>query len=187
MTYDGVPHVSLLHLSRDPRPADPARRLVEDLRHDRLAAGLVGLAEAALRRTSASSRSTPIPASTRATQWAGIAALDRAAGLRAPRWSPSSTGAGKIVVEGLNGLPGVSCITPEGRLLRLPERLADRLEGQGAGLDAARGGRRRRRSAARISASTARAIIRLSYANSAENIRRALERMGDFLETRKAA
>ena len=29
--------------------------------------------------------------------------------------------------------------------------------------------------------------IRLSYANSEENIRRALERMGDFLETRKAA
>ncbi|MFL5145925.1 MAG: aminotransferase class I/II-fold pyridoxal phosphate-dependent enzyme, partial [Microvirga sp.] len=29
--------------------------------------------------------------------------------------------------------------------------------------------------------------LRLSYANSAENIRRALDRMGDFLETRKAA
>jgi aspartate aminotransferase len=29
--------------------------------------------------------------------------------------------------------------------------------------------------------------IRLSYANSAENIARALERMGEFLERRKAA
>ena len=33
-------------LSRDPRPADPARRLVEDLRDDRLAARLFGVAEA---------------------------------------------------------------------------------------------------------------------------------------------
>ena len=29
--------------------------------------------------------------------------------------------------------------------------------------------------------------LRLSYANSAENILRALDRMGEFLETRKAA
>jgi hypothetical protein len=29
--------------------------------------------------------------------------------------------------------------------------------------------------------------MRLSYANSAENIARALERMGEFLERRKAA
>ena len=36
-------------LSVDPRPADPAQRLVEDLRHDRLAARLRGVARQALR------------------------------------------------------------------------------------------------------------------------------------------
>ncbi len=42
------PH--LARLSGDPRPAHPARRLVEDLRYDRLAARLFGLAEAVARR-----------------------------------------------------------------------------------------------------------------------------------------
>ena len=37
------------HLPGDPRPPHPARRLVEDLRHDRLAHGLFGVAGAALR------------------------------------------------------------------------------------------------------------------------------------------
>ncbi len=44
MRDDGVPHASLHRVSRDRRPADPARRLVQDLRHDRLAAGLGRLA-----------------------------------------------------------------------------------------------------------------------------------------------
>ena len=49
----------------------------------------------------------------------------------------------KVVVDGLNRLPGVSCATPEGRVLRVPQRQAHRLEGEGAGLVAARGRRRR--------------------------------------------
>ena len=49
----------------------------------------------------------------------------------------------KIVVEGLNKLPGVSCIDAEGRVLRLPEREAHRLEGEAARHLAARRHRRR--------------------------------------------
>ena len=49
MTYDGEEHVSLLTFPRDPRPPDPSRRGLEDLRDDGLAARLVGLAGRALR------------------------------------------------------------------------------------------------------------------------------------------
>ena len=49
----------------------------------------------------------------------------------------------KMVVEGLNQLPGVSCIMPKGAFYAFPERQADRLEGQAAGHVAA--GRLRRR------------------------------------------
>ena len=49
MTYDGEAHLPPA-VSGDPRPPDPSRRSLEDLRHDRLASRLVGLAEAALRR-----------------------------------------------------------------------------------------------------------------------------------------
>ena len=45
MTYDGETHCSLLDFPRDPRPADHPQRLVEDLGDDRLAHGLVDLAE----------------------------------------------------------------------------------------------------------------------------------------------
>ena len=38
--YDGAEHVSLFALSLDPRPADPARRVEQDLCDDRLADGL---------------------------------------------------------------------------------------------------------------------------------------------------
>ena len=53
------------HLSRADRPADPARRLEQDLCDDRLAAGLRRLAGGAVRRMPNASRSTAIPASTR--------------------------------------------------------------------------------------------------------------------------
>ena len=140
--YDGVPHVSLLQLPRDPRPADPARRLVEDLRHDRLAAGLLGVAEAAVRARRASSPSTPIPASTRR---------------RSRPASPRSTGPQdavaqmvaefderrKIVVEELNKLPGVSCITPKGAFYAFPNVTGTGWKAKQLASTAARGGRRR--------------------------------------------
>ena len=64
MCYDGVPHASLTAYPGDRGPADPARRLVQDLRHDRLAARLGGLAGESGRASRPGSRSTSIPAST---------------------------------------------------------------------------------------------------------------------------
>jgi aspartate/methionine/tyrosine aminotransferase len=120
-----------------------------------------------------------------ATQWAGIAALngpqDCVAGMMAEFDLRR-----RLVVDGLNRLPGVSCITPKGAFYAFPnvsqtgwkaKALASAL------LDEA--------GVATIGGPDfgvhGEGYIRLSYANSAENISRALERMGEFLERRKAA
>lgn len=92
----------------------------------------------------------------------------------------------KLVVEGLNKLSGVSCITPKGAFYAFPnvkqtgwkaKPLANAL------LDEV--------GVALIGGPDfgilGEGYLRLSYANSAENILRALERMGEFLQTRKAA
>ena len=86
----------------------------------------------------------------------------------------------KIVVEELNKLPGISCITPKGAFYAFPniagtgfkaKKLASQLlEESGVatigGPDFGVHGE---------------GYLRLSYANSAENIRRAIARMADFL------
>jgi aspartate/methionine/tyrosine aminotransferase len=92
----------------------------------------------------------------------------------------------KVVVEGLNKLPGVSCVTPKGAFYAFPnikrtgwkaKELANTLlndtgvvtiGGPDFGI-------------------LGEGYLRLSYANSTENILRALDRMGQFLSTRKAA
>jgi aspartate aminotransferase len=92
----------------------------------------------------------------------------------------------KVVVEGLNALPGVSCIIPKGAFYAFPnvsgtgwkaKKLANAL------LDEA--------GVALIGGPDfgvlGEGYIRLSYANSEENIVRALERMGEFLENIKPA
>ena len=92
----------------------------------------------------------------------------------------------KVVVEGLNKLPGVSCATPKGAFYAFPnikrtgwkaKTLASAL------LDDA--------GVAIIGGPDfgvlAEGYVRLSYANSTENILKALERMRDFLASRKAA
>src|SRR3954462_5703924 len=92
----------------------------------------------------------------------------------------------KVVVEGLNKLPGVSCATPKGAFYALPyvkqtgwkaKELATAL------LDNAGG--------ATIGGPDfgilGEGYIRLSYSNSPENILKALDRMGQFLASRKAA
>ena len=56
----------------------------------------------------------------------------------------------KVVVEGLNKLPGVSCATPKGAFYAFPNVTAHRLEGQGARLRAAGGCRRRHHRRARL-------------------------------------
>jgi aspartate/methionine/tyrosine aminotransferase len=87
----------------------------------------------------------------------------------------------KVVVEGLNDLPGVSCITPKGAFYAFPnvsgtgwkaKKLASELlENAGVALI---GGP--------DFGVLGEGYIRLSYANSEENILRALERMKAFLE-----
>jgi aspartate aminotransferase len=91
----------------------------------------------------------------------------------------------KIVVEGLNKLPGVSAATPKGAFYAFP--------------NIAKTGWKAKPLASALLEETGVATIggpdfgvygegyiRLSYANSAENILRALDRMGEFLATRKA-
>jgi len=119
------------------------------------------------------------------TQYAGIAALtgpqDAVAHMRAEFDKRR-----KLVVEGLNKLPGVSCIIPKGAFYAFP--------------NIKQTGWKAKSLANALLDETGVALIggpdfgilgegylRLSYANSAENILRALERVDSFLKTRKAA
>ncbi|SIQ59163.1 pyridoxal phosphate-dependent aminotransferase [Bosea sp. TND4EK4] len=118
-------------------------------------------------------------------QWAGLAALT------GPQDAVHAMVAEfdrrrKAVVAGLNGLPGVSCITPKGAFYAFPnvsqtgwkaKKLASALLEE-AGV-ATIGGP--------DFGVHGEGYIRLSYANSLENIEKALERMKRFLEQAKAA
>jgi aspartate aminotransferase len=92
----------------------------------------------------------------------------------------------KVVVEGLNKLPGVSCATPKGAFYAFP--------------NVKRTGWKAKALASALLEDAGVAIIggpdfgilgegyvRLSYANSTENILKALDRMSEFLSNRKAA
>ena len=92
----------------------------------------------------------------------------------------------KVVVAGLNDLPGVSCATPKGAFYALPNIM-------GTGWKA-------KALASALLEETGVAVVggpdfgvlgegyvRLSYANSTPNIVQALSRMGEFLASRKAA
>ena len=92
----------------------------------------------------------------------------------------------KVVVEGLNKLPGVSCATPKGAFYAFP--------------NIKRTGWRAKALASSLLEDAGVAVIggpdfgilsegyvRLSYANSTENILKALDRMGKFLRSNKAA
>lgn len=118
-----------------------------------------------------------------ATQWAGIAALDGPQACVAEMVAEFDRRRA-IVVDGLNTLPDVSCIAPKGAFYAFP--------------NIARTGWKAKALASALLEETGVAVIggpdfgvhgegylRLSYANSAENIRRALERMGAFLGERK--
>jgi aspartate aminotransferase len=114
------------------------------------------------------------------SQFAGIAAIDGPQDEVAAMMNAFDRRR-KVVVEGLNKLPGVSCITPKGAFYAFPnvkqtgwkaKELASAL------LDKA--------GVALIGGPDfgvlGEGYIRLSYANSEENILKALERMGDFLK-----
>jgi aspartate/methionine/tyrosine aminotransferase len=119
------------------------------------------------------------------TQFAGIAAID------GPQDEVTKMVAAfdrrrKVVTELLNTLPGVSCITPKGAFYAFPnvsktgwaaKKLAGALlEDAGVALiggpDFGVNGE---------------GFIRVSYANSEENIRKAIGRIGDFLSRRNAS
>ena len=91
-----------------------------------------------------------------------------------------------VVTELLNALPDVTCVTPKGAFYAFPNIAAT--------------GWKAKELASALLEETGVALvggpdfgvngegyIRLSYANSEENIRRAMQRIGDFLEDRKAA
>jgi len=120
-----------------------------------------------------------------AAQWAGLAALtgpqDRVAEMVA-----EFDRRRKAVVAGLNRLPGVSCATPKGAFYAFP--------------NISRTGWKAKALASSLLEDVGVAVVggpdfgvlgegylRLSYANSIANILKALDRMGDFLASRKAA
>src|ERR1700744_3972305 len=92
----------------------------------------------------------------------------------------------RVVVDGLNRLPGISCATPKGAFYAFPnikrtgwkaKPLANALlEDAGVALI---GGP--------DFGVLGEGYMRVSYANSTENILKALDRMGEFLKSRKAA
>ena len=118
-------------------------------------------------------------------QWAGLAALtgpQEAVGMMLAEFDRRR----QAVVKGLNALPGISCIVPKGAFYAFPnvsqtgwkaKKLASALL-EDAGI-ATIGGP--------DFGVHGEGYIRLSYANSLENIERALERMGTFLASAKAA
>jgi aspartate aminotransferase len=92
----------------------------------------------------------------------------------------------KVVVAGLNRLPGISCASPKGAFYAFP--------------NVKRTGWKAKALASSLLEDAGVAIIggpdfgilgegyvRLSYANSTANILKALDRMGEFLTNRKAA
>src|SRR5579872_889566 len=119
------------------------------------------------------------------TQYAGLAALT------GPQDAVTQMVAAfdqrrKVVVEGLNRLPGVSCATPKGAFYAFP--------------NIKRTGWKAKPLAAALLEDAGVALIggpdfgvlgegymRVSYANSTENILKALDRIGEFLASRKAA
>ncbi|PIK74195.1 aspartate aminotransferase, partial [Methylobacterium frigidaeris] len=115
-----------------------------------------------------------------ATQWAGIAALDGPQDCVTTMMAEFDRRR-LLVVEGLNRLPGVSCITPKGAFYAFPN-----ITGTGWKAKALASALLEEAGVATIGGPDfgvhGEGYLRLSYANSAENISRALERIGTFLE-----
>jgi len=120
-----------------------------------------------------------------AVQYAGLAALtgpQDAVGAMVAEFDRRR----RVVVEGLNRLPGISCTTPKGAFYAFP--------------NVKRTGWKAKPLASALLEDSGVALIggpdfgvlgegymRVSYANSTENILRALNRIGEFLASRKAA
>ena len=114
------------------------------------------------------------------SQYAGIAAIDGPQD-EVEKMMRAFDRRRKVVVEGLNALPGVSCVTPKGAFYAFPNI-------------AGTGWKAKKLASALLDEAGVALIggpdfgvlgegyLRLSYANSEENILRALERMGEFLK-----
>src|SRR5258708_26032568 len=91
-----------------------------------------------------------------------------------------------VVVAGLNRLPGVSCATPKGAFYAFPNVKRTGWKAKAPASSLLEGAR-----VAIIGGPDfgvlGEGYVRLSYANSTENILKALDRMGEFLTSRKAA
>lgn len=117
------------------------------------------------------------------TQFAGIAAIDGPQD-EVEAMMRAFDRRRKVVVEGLNSLPGISCITPKGAFYAFPNVSRTGWKAKvlaNALLD--------EKGVALIGGPDfgvhGEGYIRLSYANSEENILRAIERMADFLGDNK--
>jgi aspartate/methionine/tyrosine aminotransferase len=92
----------------------------------------------------------------------------------------------KVVVEGLNKLPGVSCVVPKGAFYAFPN-----IKGTGWKAKELANTLLNETGVVTIGGPDfgvlGEGYLRLSYANSTENILKALARMGDFLAGREAA
>jgi len=184
MTYDGLPHVSLLSY-----PEIRDRLILLDGWSKTYA--MTGW------RLGFSVWPKPLYDKVRklaVNAWSCVNAPAQYAGLAALTGPQDSVGAmvaefdkrRKIVVEELNKLPGVSCITPKGAFYAFPnvsqtgfkaKALASKLLEE-AGV-ATIGGP--------DFGIHGEGYLRLSYANSAENIRRAIGRMAEFLAEQRVA
>ena len=120
-----------------------------------------------------------------ASQYAGIAALD------GPQESVGEMVAAfderrHVIVDGLNAIEGVSCRTPGGAFYAFPN-----ITGTGLNARALQSGLLEEAGIAAIAGTSFGAYgegyLRFSYANSVDNIRRALERMSEYLSTTAAA
>ncbi len=182
MTYDGAPHVSLLSY---PEIRDRLIYLDGASKTYAMTGWRLGwsiwpgrLYEMARKLAVNSFSCVNAP-----TQWAGVAALNGVQDCVAAMVAEFDRRRA-LVVAGLNLLSGVSCITPKGAFYAFPDvsktgwkakpLAAALLDGPGVatigGPDFGIHGE---------------GFIRVSYANSAENIARALDRMGNFLAERR--
>ena len=120
-----------------------------------------------------------------AAQWAGIAALKGPRG-EIDKMMVAFDERRKFVVSELNKLPGVSCITPLGAFYAFPN-----IKGTGLKSKQMEVGLLDEAGVASIAGTSFGAFgegyLRISYANSLENISEAIRRMGGFLEKRKKA
>jgi len=113
------------------------------------------------------------------SQYAGIAAIDGPQDEVATMMRAFDRRR-KLVVEGLNTLPGISCIAPKGAFYAFPN-----ISGTGWGAKKLATALLEQAGVALIGGPDfgvlGEGYMRLSYANSEENILRALERIGSFL------